>query len=162
GGGIFHFLPAGRVAELEHLFATPTAIDPVALAAAYGIEARRVERAGDVGPAVAAALQAGGVRVVVVPTDRHTNVARHHAPGAPSSSSCAGRVGEPGRAVLSGSASTACPALTLALSRPAASRAASVNTCNDTAFLDRTLCDAAGTSSLWVTPLNYGTGTGSP
>ncbi|HEX4493908.1 MAG TPA: 2-succinyl-5-enolpyruvyl-6-hydroxy-3-cyclohexene-1-carboxylic-acid synthase [Acidimicrobiia bacterium] len=77
GGGIFHFLPAGGLAEREQLFTTPAGVDPVALAAAYGIDARRVERAAAVAPAVEAALAAGGVRVVVVPTDRETTVARH-------------------------------------------------------------------------------------
>ena len=77
GGGIFHFLPAAAVAEFDELFATPQAADPVALALAYGLDARRIARASDVGPAVRAALDAGGVRVLVVPTDRHRNVARH-------------------------------------------------------------------------------------
>lgn len=79
GGGIFHFLPASAVPEFDDLFATPQAVDPVAVARVYGLDARRVGSAGDVGPAVRAALDAGGVRVIVVPTDRHTNVARHGA-----------------------------------------------------------------------------------
>jgi thiamine pyrophosphate-dependent acetolactate synthase large subunit-like protein len=65
--------------ELDELFVTPQSVDPVALARAYGIEARRVEHASEVAPALRAALDEGGVRVVVVPTDRHTNVARHDA-----------------------------------------------------------------------------------
>jgi 2-succinyl-5-enolpyruvyl-6-hydroxy-3-cyclohexene-1-carboxylate synthase len=77
GGGIFHFLPAAAVAEFDQLFGTPQAVDPVALARAYGLDARRVTRASDVGPSVAAALEAGGVRILVVPTDRHANVAHH-------------------------------------------------------------------------------------
>jgi 2-succinyl-5-enolpyruvyl-6-hydroxy-3-cyclohexene-1-carboxylate synthase len=77
GGGIFHFLPAGRTAEFEPVFATPQPVDLVAVAAAYGVDARRVERASEVGPALEAALAAGGVRVIVVPTDRHANVERH-------------------------------------------------------------------------------------
>jgi thiamine pyrophosphate-dependent acetolactate synthase large subunit-like protein len=48
------------------------------VAAAYGVPAERVDRAGDVGPALDAALAAGGVRVLVVPTgDRTANVDRH-------------------------------------------------------------------------------------
>ena len=79
GGGIFHFLPSSRMAELDELFVTPPSVDPAALAGAYGVEATRVERGSEVGPAVGAALDAGGVRLIVVPTDRHTNVARHEA-----------------------------------------------------------------------------------
>jgi 2-succinyl-5-enolpyruvyl-6-hydroxy-3-cyclohexene-1-carboxylate synthase len=79
GGGIFHFLPAAAMPEFDELFATPQTVDLAALARVYGVEATRVERAEQVGPAVGAALAAGGVRVIVVPTDRHTNVARHEA-----------------------------------------------------------------------------------
>ena len=77
GGGIFHFLPTSAMPELDELFVTPQAVDPIALAAAYGLEVTRVERASEVGPAVAASLAAGGVRAMVVPTDRRTNVGRH-------------------------------------------------------------------------------------
>ena len=77
GGGIFHFLPVSQVPELDALFATAQAVDPVAIARAHGIAARRVDRASEVGPAVAAALDAGGVSMIVVPTDRHANVERH-------------------------------------------------------------------------------------
>jgi 2-succinyl-5-enolpyruvyl-6-hydroxy-3-cyclohexene-1-carboxylate synthase len=80
GGGIFSFLPqAGLPREqFELLFGTPHDADVVAVARAYGVAAERVERAGDVGPAVERNLTAGGVRVVVVPTgDRTANVDRH-------------------------------------------------------------------------------------
>ena len=79
GGGIFHFLPAGRASELDELFVAPQTVDPLELAAAYGLEGRRVARASEVAPAVRSALAAGGIRVVVVPTDRGTNVGRHEA-----------------------------------------------------------------------------------
>jgi 2-succinyl-5-enolpyruvyl-6-hydroxy-3-cyclohexene-1-carboxylate synthase len=79
GGGIFHFLPAARLPELDELFVTPPGVDPAALARAYGLDATTVESASEVAPAVRAALAAGGVRVVVVPTDRNTNVGRHEA-----------------------------------------------------------------------------------
>jgi 2-succinyl-5-enolpyruvyl-6-hydroxy-3-cyclohexene-1-carboxylate synthase len=79
GGGIFHFLPARAMPEFDELFATPHAVDLAALAAVYGVEATRIERASEVAPAVGAALAAGGVRVIVVPTDRRTNVGRHEA-----------------------------------------------------------------------------------
>jgi 2-succinyl-5-enolpyruvyl-6-hydroxy-3-cyclohexene-1-carboxylate synthase len=77
GGGIFHFLPVSEVSELDALFVTPQAVDPVATARAHGIAARRVDRASEVGPALGKALDAGGVSVIVVPTDRHANVERH-------------------------------------------------------------------------------------
>jgi 2-succinyl-5-enolpyruvyl-6-hydroxy-3-cyclohexene-1-carboxylate synthase len=81
GGGIFSFLPqAGLATDLfERYWGTPSGVDLAALAAAHGIPVRTVERAGDVGPAVADALAAGGVRLVRVPTDRADNVARHRA-----------------------------------------------------------------------------------
>jgi 2-succinyl-5-enolpyruvyl-6-hydroxy-3-cyclohexene-1-carboxylate synthase len=77
GGGIFHFLPSGTVPEVDQLFTTPTGIDPIELAQAYGVDARRVERASQVIPAVESAVASGGVHVVVVPTDRRTNLQRH-------------------------------------------------------------------------------------
>jgi 2-succinyl-5-enolpyruvyl-6-hydroxy-3-cyclohexene-1-carboxylate synthase len=80
GGGIFSFLPqAGLPSDrFELLFGTPPEADVVAVAEAFGVAAERVERAGDVGPAVERAFTAGGVRAVVVPTgDRTANVDRH-------------------------------------------------------------------------------------
>lgn len=80
GGGIFSFLPqAGLPAEhFEALFGTPHGLDLVNLARAYGLPADRVDRAGEVAPAVGKALAVGGVRVLVVGTgDRSLNVARH-------------------------------------------------------------------------------------
>jgi 2-succinyl-5-enolpyruvyl-6-hydroxy-3-cyclohexene-1-carboxylate synthase len=79
GGGIFHFLPTSALSELDALFVTPQSVGLVALAHAHGLDARRIVRASEVGPSVRAALDAGGVRVIVVPTDRRTNVARHEA-----------------------------------------------------------------------------------
>jgi len=80
GGGIFSFLPQAALpsGRFELLFGTPPDADPAAVAQAYGVPAERVERAGDVGPALEDALGAGGVRVLVVPTgDRTANVDRH-------------------------------------------------------------------------------------
>ena len=68
-------LPAER---FELLFGTPSGVNVAEVAAAYGVPAERVDRAADVGPALDAALAAGGVRVLVVPTgDRTANVDRH-------------------------------------------------------------------------------------
>jgi 2-succinyl-5-enolpyruvyl-6-hydroxy-3-cyclohexene-1-carboxylate synthase len=80
GGGIFSFLPQAALPpdRFELLFGTPPAADVAEVAVAYGVPAERVDRASDVGPALEAALAAGGVRVLVVPTgDRTANVDRH-------------------------------------------------------------------------------------
>jgi 2-succinyl-5-enolpyruvyl-6-hydroxy-3-cyclohexene-1-carboxylate synthase len=78
GGGIFSFLPQADLPEhFEELFGTPHGIDLAAVASVHGIPAERVEKAADVSPAVTAAIGAGGVRVLIVPTDRAENVVRH-------------------------------------------------------------------------------------
>jgi 2-succinyl-5-enolpyruvyl-6-hydroxy-3-cyclohexene-1-carboxylate synthase len=78
GGGIFSFLPQVALDEhFERLFGTPHGVDLVAVAASVGVPGVRVEKAGEVMPAVEAALDQGGVGLVVVPTDRDDNVARH-------------------------------------------------------------------------------------
>ena len=77
GGGIFSFLPYAGGPDFERLFGTPHGTDLVEVAAALGVGAVRVTRAGDVVPAVQEALARGGLRLVVVPTDRADNVARH-------------------------------------------------------------------------------------
>ena len=80
GGGIFSFLPQATALapdRFEDLFGTPHGLDLVALAAAYGVEARGLGDGEDVGAAAAAVVSAGGVRVLVVRTDRAANVAAH-------------------------------------------------------------------------------------
>ncbi len=79
GGGIFSFLPQADAApdHFERLFGTPHGIDLSALARVHGIAVTEVEKAADVAPAVDAAVRAGSVRVVLVRTDRATNLARH-------------------------------------------------------------------------------------
>ena len=78
GGGIFSFLPQAALPEhFELLFGTPHGLDLTALAAVHRLPAERVEKASAVVPAVDAAIAAGGVRVVIVPTDRVSNVERH-------------------------------------------------------------------------------------
>jgi 2-succinyl-5-enolpyruvyl-6-hydroxy-3-cyclohexene-1-carboxylate synthase len=74
GGGIFSFLPqADGVAPgtFEQLYGTPHGLDLVALAAAYGVSAQAVD--GDLVASVRAALDGGGVQVLVVRTDRAAN-----------------------------------------------------------------------------------------
>ena len=78
GGGIFSFLPQAASGEhFERLFGTPHGTDLTAVVHALGVPATRVDAAADVWPAVADGLERGGVRMVVVPTDRVDNVARH-------------------------------------------------------------------------------------
>jgi 2-succinyl-5-enolpyruvyl-6-hydroxy-3-cyclohexene-1-carboxylate synthase len=78
GGGIFSFLPQAELPQhFELLFGTPHGVDLAALAALHGLPVDRVEKAGDVVPAVEAAIGAGGVNLVIVPTERTDNVTRH-------------------------------------------------------------------------------------
>jgi 2-succinyl-5-enolpyruvyl-6-hydroxy-3-cyclohexene-1-carboxylate synthase len=77
GGGIFNFLPQAGGSHFETLFGTPHGIDLAALAAVHGISSERVAKADDLLAAVASAIHAGGVRLVIVPTDRADNVERH-------------------------------------------------------------------------------------
>jgi 2-succinyl-5-enolpyruvyl-6-hydroxy-3-cyclohexene-1-carboxylate synthase len=84
GGGIFSFLPQGDPAvvetnRFEELFGTPHGIDLAAVAAVHGLPCVVVDRADGVGPAVREAISEGGVRVVLVRTDRRANVAQHQA-----------------------------------------------------------------------------------
>jgi len=80
GGGIFSFLPyARRVARkpFEQVLATPPGTDLAGVAAAHDVPVTEVEKASALGPALTAAIAAGGVSVVRVRTDRAANVARH-------------------------------------------------------------------------------------
>lgn len=78
GAGIFSFLPQADLPEhFETLFGTPHALDLAEIARAHGVPVEKVEKAGDVGVAVSASARGGGVRVLVIPTDRADNVARH-------------------------------------------------------------------------------------
>ena len=78
GGGIFNFLPQATTLapdRFEQLFGTPHGTDLGALAAAHGLPARLVtDRA-----AFAAAVAEPGTRVVLVRSDRATNVVVHDA-----------------------------------------------------------------------------------
>jgi 2-succinyl-5-enolpyruvyl-6-hydroxy-3-cyclohexene-1-carboxylate synthase len=80
GGGIFSFLPQAAALSrerFEQLFGTPQTADLVGLAAAHGVAGVVVDRAAEVVPAVTRAVDQGGVRLVVVRTDRSANVAVH-------------------------------------------------------------------------------------
>jgi 2-succinyl-5-enolpyruvyl-6-hydroxy-3-cyclohexene-1-carboxylate synthase len=78
GGGIFSFLPQADLPEyFETVFGTPQGVDLGALCALHDVPVTHVTAAHEVGPAVTDAIVAGGVRVVLVRTDREANVARH-------------------------------------------------------------------------------------
>jgi 2-succinyl-5-enolpyruvyl-6-hydroxy-3-cyclohexene-1-carboxylate synthase len=80
GGGIFSFLPQARAVPAERfeaLFGTPHGLDLVAVAAAFGVDARALGRDNDVGAAVREATAKGGVHVLVARTDREANVGVH-------------------------------------------------------------------------------------
>jgi 2-succinyl-5-enolpyruvyl-6-hydroxy-3-cyclohexene-1-carboxylate synthase len=82
GGGIFSFLPQVEAldsAEFEALFGTPHGLDLTALLASYRIPVEVVADPGRVAAAVGDAIAGGGVRAVVVRTDRSANVERHRA-----------------------------------------------------------------------------------
>ncbi len=79
GGGIFSFLPQADLPEhFETLFGTPQRVDLGALAAVHGIPVTEVGEAAEFEPALAAAVEGGGVRVVRVRTDRERQ--RHPSP----------------------------------------------------------------------------------
>jgi 2-succinyl-5-enolpyruvyl-6-hydroxy-3-cyclohexene-1-carboxylate synthase len=78
GGGIFSFLPQAELPEhFETLFGTPQPVDLAALAAVHGVPAIEVTHADALAPAVVDTIAAGGVRMILVRTDRADNVARH-------------------------------------------------------------------------------------
>jgi 2-succinyl-5-enolpyruvyl-6-hydroxy-3-cyclohexene-1-carboxylate synthase len=80
GGGIFSFLPQARALPTERfetLFGTPHGLDLVALAAAYGVDARALARDDEARVAVSEAAAKGGVHVLVARTDRAANVEVH-------------------------------------------------------------------------------------
>lgn len=78
GGAIFSFLPQATAldgGEFERLFGTPHGLDLVAVAAAHGVDSAAVESIADLAAVLAAPEP--GIRVRVVKTDRHANVAVH-------------------------------------------------------------------------------------
>ncbi len=79
GGGIFSFLPQARLPApyFESLFVTPHGLDLAGLAAAAGIAAQRVTKASELVPALDRALGSGRTEVLLVPSDRDANLARH-------------------------------------------------------------------------------------
>lgn len=77
GGGIFSLLPQADAVDatvFERLYGTPHGLDLVVLASAYGVTATAVDH---VAPAVTEALDAGGIHVLVVRSERAANAAVH-------------------------------------------------------------------------------------
>jgi len=79
GGGIFSYLPPAALPEFEQLFGTPHGLDLVEVARAHGAHAERIDDVHKLGEALAPGelAAAAGVRVLVVPINRHAGVARH-------------------------------------------------------------------------------------
>ena len=80
GGGIFSFLPQRADLEpdqFEHLFGTPHGVDLLMLAALHGLRVGEIVEEASVARTVATAVHEGGVRVLVVRTDRQANVEVH-------------------------------------------------------------------------------------
>jgi 2-succinyl-5-enolpyruvyl-6-hydroxy-3-cyclohexene-1-carboxylate synthase len=78
GGGIFSFLPQADLPDhFETLFGTPQPVDVAAVAGVHGIPVTEVGAADEVNPALRGAVDAGGVRMLRVRTDRDANVTRH-------------------------------------------------------------------------------------
>lgn len=82
GGGIFSFLPQAQHhaltrSDFELLYGTPHGLDLVAVSAAHGVRARRVDGLDALERVVLEWNDEGGVQVLVVPTDRAGNVAVH-------------------------------------------------------------------------------------
>jgi len=65
GGGIFSFLPqAGYPEHFDEFFTTPTGLDLAKAAALFGLQYRAIDRPGAIGPALGAALGAGGAHLL--------------------------------------------------------------------------------------------------
>jgi 2-succinyl-5-enolpyruvyl-6-hydroxy-3-cyclohexene-1-carboxylate synthase len=81
GGGIFSFLPQAELPgqQFERLWGTPHGVDLTALAAVHGIPAVTATTVAEVARGVGDARREGGVRVVLVRTDRAANVSVHAA-----------------------------------------------------------------------------------
>ncbi|MGH2387211.1 MAG: thiamine pyrophosphate-dependent enzyme, partial [Chloroflexota bacterium] len=83
GGGIFSFLPQAEAGantdqwSYEELFGTPHGLDFAHAAALYGAEYTRSTSWNTFREAVQGGIARGGLRIVVVQTDRAANVALH-------------------------------------------------------------------------------------
>jgi 2-succinyl-5-enolpyruvyl-6-hydroxy-3-cyclohexene-1-carboxylate synthase len=76
GGHVFSLLPQRELPEHERLFVTPHGLDLEALATAAGAGHERVDRAGDLIPALDRAAGAGGMQIVEVEVDPQLGLRR--------------------------------------------------------------------------------------
>jgi len=80
GGGIFSFLPQAQAldrARFEALYGTPQPVDLAALVAAHGLPVETPATVAKLSASLTVAIGRGTPGVIVVPTDRGTNVAVH-------------------------------------------------------------------------------------
>ncbi len=80
GGGIFSFLPQADAlapSRFERLFGTPHGVDLAALAAVHAIPVSAVTEAAGLAPGLTSAVAAGGVRLILLRSNRAANVAVH-------------------------------------------------------------------------------------
>ncbi len=78
GGGIFSFLPqANNQENFDLLFGTPHGVDFGEVARVHGCGFTRLEKAGDLEPALKDALASGGLHIIEARTDRASNVGIH-------------------------------------------------------------------------------------
>lgn len=77
GGGIFSFLEQHAHPAFERVFGTPHGVTTDQALAGSGARARRVAAAADLPAALGAALDAGGLQVLEVRTDRAENAELH-------------------------------------------------------------------------------------
>ncbi|MGH8957047.1 MAG: 2-succinyl-5-enolpyruvyl-6-hydroxy-3-cyclohexene-1-carboxylic-acid synthase [Acidimicrobiia bacterium] len=78
GGGIFSFLPQADYPDhFEQIFGTPSGVDFAGLTHALGGSHRLVERADALSKSIGDALEAEGISIIEVRTDRVRNVAVH-------------------------------------------------------------------------------------
>jgi 2-succinyl-5-enolpyruvyl-6-hydroxy-3-cyclohexene-1-carboxylate synthase len=96
GGGIFSFLPqAAHPRHFERLFGTPHGLDFRPAVEMYGGRYERVTAWPAFRDAVRAALEAPGLKVIELPTDRARNVELHRLVWPAVSAALAGRVAAP-------------------------------------------------------------------
>jgi 2-succinyl-5-enolpyruvyl-6-hydroxy-3-cyclohexene-1-carboxylate synthase len=79
GGGIFSFLPHARLPadRFEALFGTPHGLDLADLGHAAGVPVQRLTKASELLPTLDRALATGRTEILLVPSDRAANLARH-------------------------------------------------------------------------------------
>lgn len=79
GGAIFEYLPQASLPDFERYWLTPTNLDPVHIAALYGLRHHRVEQAAAFESALHESLSTQGVGLIEVVIDRAQSVERHRA-----------------------------------------------------------------------------------